>query len=136
MFSGRGAGGAPTASAVVGDIIEVARNASEGARTPSYLGFHADARLRPEERSMTRYYVVLSVADQPGVLAEVAGTFARHRVSIASVRQEGSGDEATLMLITHTASRGSHTATFDELAALSVVKSVDSTIPVVGTAEG
>lgn len=136
MFLGRGAGGAPTASAVVGDIIEVARNASEGARTPSYVGFHDDARLRPEELAMTRFYVVLSVADQPGVLAEVAGTFARHNVSIASVRQEGSGDEATLMLITHSASRGSHLATFGELAALDVVKSVDSTIPVVGTVEG
>lgn len=136
MFLGRGAGGAPTASAVVGDIIEVARNASEGALTPSYVGFHDDARLRPEELAMTRFYVVLSVADQPGVLAEVAGTFARHNVSIASVRQEGSGDEATLMLITHSASRGSHLATFGELAALDVVKSVDSTIPVVGTVEG
>lgn len=136
MFLGRGAGGAPTASAVVGDIVEVARNASEGARTPSYVGFHADARLRPEDQARTRYYVVLSVADQPGVLAEVAGTFARHDVSIASVRQEGSGDEATLMLITHTATEGSHRATFAELAALTVVKSVDSTIPVVGTEEG
>lgn len=135
MFLGRGAGGAPTASAVVGDIVEVARNASEGARTPSYVGFHADARLRPEDQARTRYYVVLSVADQPGVLAEVAGTFARHDVSIASVRQEGSGDEATLMLITHTATEGSHRATFAELAALTVVKSVDSTIPVVGTSE-
>ncbi|HEV3473147.1 MAG TPA: homoserine dehydrogenase, partial [Actinomycetota bacterium] len=98
MFLGRGAGGSPTASAVVGDIVEVARNASEGARTPSYVGFHADARLRPEDRTNSRYYVVLSVADQPGVLAEVAGTFARHDISIASVRQEGTGDEATLML--------------------------------------
>ena len=136
MFLGRGAGGAPTASAVVGDIVEVARNANEGARTPSYVGFHADARLRPVEQMRTRYYVVLSVADQPGVLAEVAGTFARHDISIASVRQEGSGDEATLMLITHTSTEGSHRATFSELAALGVVKSVDSTIPVVGTEEG
>ncbi|MDQ3963408.1 MAG: homoserine dehydrogenase [Actinomycetota bacterium] len=136
MFLGRGAGGSPTASAVVGDIVEVARNASEGARTPTYVGFHADARLRSEDRAMMRYYVVLSVDDQPGVLAEVAGTFARHDVSIASVRQEGSGDEATLMLITHTASRGSHRATFTDLAGLDVVKSVDATIPVVGTAEG
>lgn len=136
MFLGRGAGGAPTASAVVGDVVEIARNAREGAQTPSYIGFHADARLRSEAEMRARYYVVLSVADQPGVLAEVASTFARHGVSIASVRQEGAGDEATLMLVTHIATVGSQRATFADLAALDVVRSVDSTIPVVGTAEG
>lgn len=136
MFLGRGAGGGPTASAVVGDIVEIARNVGEGAKTPGYIGFHADAKLRAAQDIDVRYYVVLSVLDQPGVLAEVAGVFARHGVSIASVRQEGFGNEATLMLITHTASEGQHNDTFSDLAALSVVKSVDSAIRVEGTSEG
>ncbi len=135
MFLGRGAGGGPTATAIVGDIVEIARNVAQGAKTPGYVGFHADARIRDAAEASARYYVVLSVADQPGVLADVAGTFAHHGVSIASVRQEGSGEEATLMLITHTASEGSHRATFADLSALPSVKSIDSTIRVEGTQE-
>ena len=135
MFLGRGAGGGPTATAIVGDIVEIARNVAQGAKTPGYVGFHADARIRDAAEASARYYVVLSVADQPGVLADVAGMFAHHGVSIASVRQEGSGEEATLMLITHTASEGSHRATFADLDALPTVKSIDSTIRVEGTQE-
>lgn len=136
MFLGRGAGGAPTASAVVGDLVEIARNASQGARTPAYIGFHDDAAIRAEEDTAVRYYIVLSVADQPGVLSEVAGVFARHGVSIASVRQEGFGNEATLMLITHISSEGQHRATLAELADHGGVKSIESTIRVEGTQEG
>jgi homoserine dehydrogenase len=134
MFLGRGAGGGPTASAIVGDVVEITRNVAQGAKSPPYVGFHADARLRPPEDVGGRYYVVLSVADQPGVLAEVAGVFARHGVSIASVRQEGFEDEATLM--THVASEGQHRQTFADLGALSVVKNVDSAVRVEGTSEG
>ena len=136
MFLGRGAGGAATASAIVGDLVEIARNVAQGAKSPAYVGFHADARIRPSDEVPARYYVVLSVADQPGVLAEVAGTFARYGVSIASVRQEGSGSEATLVLITHVATEGQHRSTFAELAALAVVDSIASTIRVEGTQEG
>ena len=136
MFLGRGAGGAPTATAIVGDIVEITRNVAEGAKTPAYVGFHNDARLRPTQDVDGRYYVVLSVADEPGVLADVAGVFARHGVSIASVRQEGFEDEATLMLITHVATEGQHRRTFADLAALTTVKSVDSAIRVEGTSEG
>ena len=135
MFSGRGAGGAPTGAAVVGDIVEIARNVAAGARSPAYLGFHGDASMRPEAETLVRYYIVLSVADQPGVLAAVAGEFARNRVSIASVRQEGTGEEATLMLITHAASEGSHRATFAALQGLSEVDAIESTIRVEGTPE-
>jgi len=136
MFLGRGAGGGPTASAIVGDVIEITRNVAEGAKSPAYIGFHDVAKLRPPQDVDGRYYVVLSVADRPGVLAEVAGVFARHGVSIASVRQEGFEDEATLMLITHVATEGQHRRTFADLAGLEAVKSVDSTIRVEGTSEG
>lgn len=136
MFLGRGAGGSPTAAAVVGDVVEIARNSSMGARSPAYVGFHDGAALRSVEETAVRYYIVLSVADQPGVLSEVAGIFARHGVSIASVRQEGFGDEATLMLITHIGTEGQHRATFEDLRTNAGVKKVESTIRVEGTQEG
>ncbi len=134
MFLGRGAGGAPTASAVVGDIVEAARAARTGA---SGSGFPRDrARMRPSGRSPARYYVVLSVDDQPGVLSAVAGVFANHGVSISSVRQEGFGDEATLVLITHSAPEEAHAATFEDLARLDGVESMTSRMRVLGTTEG
>lgn len=136
MFFGRGAGGPPTASAVVGDIIEVARHITGGGRTLAWTWFQRRARIRPEDAAPIRYYVLLSVADQPGVLAAIASVFARHDVSIASVRQEGFGDQATLAIITHIGPQGAHAATFEDLRHLDVVKSVDSTMRVVGTSEG
>jgi homoserine dehydrogenase len=134
MFFGRGAGGGPTGSAVVGDIIEVTRNLMNGGRA---VGCMCDgpATLRPPGEIPVRYYIVLSVADRPGVLSEVAGVFADHDVSIASVRQEGTADAAMLVAITHTATEGQHQATFTELADLEAVKSVDSTLRVEGTGE-
>nr|MDQ3957090.1 homoserine dehydrogenase [Actinomycetota bacterium] len=135
MLLGRGAGGNPTASAVVGDIVEAARAVVTGAPSSPKTYFKDDARIRPPDRAAVRYYAVLSVLDQPGVLASVAGVFARHEVSIASVRQEGSGDRATLALVTHTSTEGRHRATFADLAGLDAVRSIDSTMRVEGTSE-
>jgi homoserine dehydrogenase len=135
MLLGRGAGGAATASAVVGDVVEIARNLVRGAPGSPTTAFVRDAVVRPPEEARVRYYLVLSVLDQSGVLAEVAGVFARHDVSIASVRQEGSGDEATLVLITHTSTEGRHQATFAGLAGLDAVKEIRSTIHVEGAPE-
>jgi len=134
MFLGRGAGGGPTGSAVVGDVIEIARNIMTGGRSPGCTCYE-DSKIRPQDQTHVRYYIVLSVLDQSGVLANVAGAFARHDVSIASVRQEGTGDEATLVLITHTATEGQHQATFAELGSLDVVKDIRSTMRVEGAAE-
>ena len=135
MLLGRGAGGAATASAVVGDVVEIARKLAQGAPGAPTDAFRSDAVVRPPAQARVRYYLVLSVLDQSGVLAQVAGVFARHDVSIASVRQEGSGDEATLVLITHTSTEGQHQATFRDLAGLDVVKDVRSTIRVEGAPE-
>lgn len=134
MFLGRGAGGAPTASAVVGDVVEAARNAASGIGDFAYP--KRPAALRPPERSLVRYYLVLSVRDEPGVLAGIAGVFGRHGVSIASLRQEGSGDEATLVLITHAAPEKQHGEVFERLSDLESVKEVRSHMRVLGTAEG
>ena len=135
MFLGRGAGGAPTASAVASDVVEIARNIVSGGRSPSSAGYARRARMRPSAETDVRYYMVLSVLDQPGVLAAVAGAFAQHDISISSVRQEGTGDRATLMLITHLASQGRHEATFADLESLEVVKEIASKMRVEGTSE-
>ncbi|MGH2819565.1 MAG: homoserine dehydrogenase [Actinomycetota bacterium] len=136
MFFGRGAGGPPTGSAVVGDLIEIARNMRSGGRAVGCTCYRDRAVIRPEDDTHVRYYLVLSVLDQPGVLSSVAGVFAKHAVSIASVRQEGFGDEATLALITHTGTEGQHRATFGDLQHLEAVKNIESTMRVVGTPEG
>lgn len=135
MFFGRGAGGGPTSSAVVGDIVEIARNIVTGGRSPGCTCYHDNARILPWDDVPVRYYVVLKVDDRPGVLSAVAGVFARHDVSIASVRQEGSGDEATLVMITHTATEGAHQATFAELRDIAEVEGIESTIRVEGAPE-
>ena len=99
MFYGRGAGGAPTASAVLGDLVAVCRNRLTGARGAGDSSY-AQLRIRPMGETVTRYHVSLDVADKAGVLASVAQAFAVHDVSIQTVRQEGHGDDATLVLVT------------------------------------
>src|SRR5439155_2492629 len=85
MFYGRGAGGAPTASAVLGDLVAVARNRVNGSRGAGESSY-AELPIQPMGEVSTRYHVALDVADQPGVLAGVAGAFAEHNVSIQTVR--------------------------------------------------
>jgi homoserine dehydrogenase len=131
MFYGRGAGGAPTASAVLGDLVAVARNRVSGARGVGESAY-AELRLAPMGETVTRYHVSLEVADKAGVLAHVAEAFARQGVSIRTVRQEGHGDEATLVLVTHTATDAALSATVEELRSLDAVRAVASVMRVEG----
>jgi homoserine dehydrogenase len=131
MFYGRGAGGAPSASAVVGDIVAVARNRLAGVRAATESTY-ADLRIRPMGEVVTRYHISLDVADRPGVLAAVAGVFARHDVSIQTVRQEGRGDDATLVIVTHTATDASLASTVADLRESTVVREVTSVMRVEG----
>jgi homoserine dehydrogenase len=133
MFYGRGAGGAPTASAVLGDLVAVARNRLSGARGAGESAY-ADLRIRPMGEIPTRYHISLDVADRPGVLAAVAQAFAAHEVSISTVRQEGRGDAATLVLVTHTAPDAALSGTVDDLRGLPVVRRVTSVMRVEGEA--
>jgi homoserine dehydrogenase len=133
MFYGQGAGGAPTASAVLGDLVAVARNRLAGALGVGESSY-ADLRIRAMGETLTRYHVSLQVADQPGVLAAVAQAFAAHEVSIQTVRQEGHGDDASLVLVTHTAADAALSATVAELRDLSVVRGVSSVMRVEGMA--
>jgi homoserine dehydrogenase len=131
MFYGRGAGGAPTASAVLGDLVSVARNRLAGVRTRSESAY-ADLPIRPMGEVLTRYHIALDVADRAGVLATIAGVFARHDVSIATVRQSGHGDDATLVVVTHRAPDAALRATVEELRGLDIVRSIASVLRVEG----
>src|SRR4051812_2505927 len=133
MFYGRGAGGPPTASAVLGDLVAVARNRLTGARGIGESSY-ADLRVRPMGETLTRYHVSLDVADKAGVLASVAQAFAAQDVSIQTVRQEGHGDDATLVLVTHTAPDAALGDTVEELRRLDIVRAVASVMRVEGGA--
>jgi homoserine dehydrogenase len=132
MFYGRGAGGAPTASAVLGDLVAVARNLLSGARGAGESAY-ADLRVKPMGEVRTRYHISLDVADKAGVLAAVANTFNAHDVSIRTVRQEGHGDDASLVVVTHVARDAALQAVVDELRGLDVVRAVASVMRVEGT---
>jgi homoserine dehydrogenase len=131
MFYGRGAGGAPTASAVLGDLVAVARGIALG-RPGTAEVRHATLRVLPMADTITRYHVSLDVADRPGVLATVAHAFAARDVSIRTVRQEGHGGDATLVLVTHAARDGDLAATIEDLRGLDAVRSVLSVMRVEG----
>jgi homoserine dehydrogenase len=129
MFYGRGAGSQPTGSAVVGDIIHVARHLLQESRGPRESG-HRPKRIRPIEELRTQYYVLLDVADRSGVLARVAEVFASHDVSIGQVWQEGHGDTAQLVLITHRARESGLQATVADLRLTDGVRSVANVLRV------
>lgn len=133
MFYGRGAGGQPTASAVLGDVIAAARNRVAGGLGPGE-SIYADLPVLPLDRAMTRYYVNLDVADRPGVLATIAQAFADNGVSISVVRQDGHGDDAGLVLRTHRATDGALARTIETLSGMDAVKQVVGVMRVEGEA--
>ncbi len=131
MFYGQGAGGAPTASAVLGDLVAVARNLVVGGRGPRESAY-ADLPVRPIAQAATRYHISLDVADRAGVLAAVAAVFAEHEVSIAAVRQEGRANDASLVIMTHSAPDAALRSTVDKIAGLPFVHEVVSVMRVEG----
>ncbi len=133
MFYGRGAGGAPTASAVLGDLVAVARNRVSGSRGAGESAY-ADLPIQPMGEATTRYHVALDVSDQPGVLAGVASAFAAEGVSIKTVRQEGRGDAATLVLVTHAATDAALARTVEKLEGMALVGRAASVMRVEGVA--
>jgi homoserine dehydrogenase len=129
MFYGKGAGALPTASAVVGDVIDAVRDLLAGTR-PVVRGDMPRAELRPIDELRTQYCVRLEVDDQPGVLAEVARVFGAHDVSIAQVWQQGVDDAAELVLVTHRAQEVDLRATVAELGRTGPVRRVAGVIRV------
>jgi homoserine dehydrogenase len=131
MFYGPGAGGAPTASAVLGDLVAVCRNKVNGGRAPA-VTLYADLRVGSMGEARTRYHISLDVDDKAGVLAQVALVFADHEVSIQTVRQSGRGDDARLVVSTHVATDAALAATVESLRALDTVRDVTSVMRVEG----
>ncbi len=131
MFYGPGAGGSPTASAVLGDLVAVCRNRLSGATGPGESAYAA-LPVSPMGDVVTRYHISLDVADKPGVLAQVATVFAEHGVSIDTVRQSGKDGEASLVVVTHRASDAALTGTVEALRKLDTVRGVASIMRVEG----
>jgi len=134
MFYGAGAGGVPTASAVLGDVVAVARNLMAGTHGPD-ASTYARLPVLPMGEARTRYHVALDVADKPGVLAAVAETYARHDVSIKAVRQEGRGEDAQLVIVTHAAPDAALSRCVTELETMDSVRAVASVMRVEGEGE-
>jgi homoserine dehydrogenase len=130
MLYGRGAGGMPTASAVLGDLVDAAHNLRT--RSSGRSGTLRVGRFRPIDELSSQYYLNLDVVDRPGVLSAVAHVFGEHGVSIRSMEQEGLGDEARLVFITHRALERDVQATLHGLRHLDAVKRIGSLLRVVG----
>jgi homoserine dehydrogenase len=133
MLYGQGAGGLPTASAVVGDLIDAVRNRSAGTTAPT--PDRRPARLLPESELRTQCYISLDVTDRPGVLAAVTKVFGDHDVSIRSMEQEGFAGEARLLFVTHLAREGDIRDTLAELSDLDTVERIGGVMRIVGDTE-
>jgi homoserine dehydrogenase len=133
MLYGQGAGGLPTASAVVGDVIDAVRNLSAGTTAPT--PDRRPARLLPEPELRSECYISLDVIDRPGVLAAVTKVFGDHDVSIRSMEQEGYAGEARLLFLTHVAREGDVRDTLAELAELDTVERIGGVLRIVGDTE-
>ena len=131
MFYGKGAGGEPTASAILGDLVAVARHKVTGGIGPKESDY-ADLKIAQIGETKTRYLIRLNVADKPGVLESVAHVFASHQVSIQTVRQTGAGDKAELIVMTHSSNESSLSATVKDLKNLPAVTDVASVLRVEG----
>ncbi|MDV3124691.1 homoserine dehydrogenase [Mycobacterium sp. 21AC1] len=138
MFYGQGAGGAPTSSAVMGDVVMAARNRVQGGRGPRESKY-AKLPIAPIGFIPTRYYVNMNVSDKPGVLSAVAAEFGKREVSIAEVRQEGMVDDegqpcgARIVVVTHQATDAALSETVEALADLDVVQTINSVLRMEGT---
>jgi homoserine dehydrogenase len=132
LFMGPGAGGDPTATAVLGDVIDAARELLAGTQVVPRIQF-GEGRVADFTEVGSQWYLRLEVFDAPGVLARIAGVFGDHGVSIRSVWQEGRGGAATLLLVTHEALESNHRAAVAAIRELDVVKQVAATIRVVGS---
>lgn len=131
MFYGPGAGGGPTASAVLGDLVGVARNRVNNVFGPGETS-HADLAILERGRSRTRYHISIDVDDRPGVLSAVAAVFADFGVSIRTVRQEGHGSDAQLVIVSHEGEEAALAATVEALHTLDAVRDVSSVLRVEG----
>ena len=130
MFYGRGAGGFPTASAVLGDVIDAAVNLKKG--THGTIGSFARVSVLPIDETSSQYLIGLDVEDKPGVLHTITGVFAQHGVSIRAAEQEGTGEGARLVFVTHSAREADVQACVSEFRKSAAVKRASGLIRVIG----
>jgi len=130
MFYGRGAGGDPTASSVLGDVIDAAVNLRKG--THATLGTFSKATFTSPGEVVSEFMLTLEVADKPGVLHAVTGVFARNKVSIRAAEQDGIGSDARLVFVTHDARTSDVQKCLDEFQRLDVVSKVGGVIRIIG----
>ncbi len=129
VFSGPGAGAAPTASAVIGDVLSACHQLSSNQSNWYPLRSQKNDNKNFDDVSSS-WFIRLSVTDEPGVLASIAGTFSQNNVSIESVIQEGRGDQAELVLVTHEAPEKDMQNSIKQISSLDSVTSVTSTLRV------
>ena len=130
MFYGRGAGGFPTASAVLGDVIDAAVNLQK--KTFGMLGSFKRVPVMPIDETSSQYLIGLDVEDKPGVLHAITGVFASHGVSIRAAEQEGMGEDARLVFITHRAREADVQACVSEFRKSPAVRRASGLIRVIG----
>lgn len=134
MLYGRGAGGGPTASAVLGDLIDAVKNLASGGKGAT-IGELVDRPIKPIDDAESSFYVLVEAADEPGVLAAIAGEFGRRGVSIKSMEQRGIGNDARLIFITHRAREADLRNTLESVANVGAVHRIGSVMRVVGEEE-
>ena len=132
MFYGQGAGSLPTATAILGDVINAARNIGKPP-VPRRSYWLTPGEIQPVDEVKTRFYMVLKVADRPGVLAQISGVFGENMVSLESVVQKGIGDRAQIVLITHEVKESNFRAAREGLERLESVLEIPSVIRVAGS---
>ena len=133
MLYGRGAGSLPTGSAVVGDIMDIARQIQEGGRTGKPVPL-SPVQLQPMESITSLYYFRFMALDQPGVLAQISGILGKHRISIAQMIQRGrkEGGSVPLVIMTHTALERDIQRALVEIKALACITEEPALIRVEG----
>ena len=129
MFYGQGAGSLPTATAILGDVVNIVRNLGRPPALRRSYWSHT-AEVKPMEEVITRFYMVLRVVDRPGVLAKIASVFGENDVSLESVVQKGIGDSAQIVLITHEVRERNFRSARQGLERLEVVMEIPSVIRV------
>lgn len=134
MLYGRGAGGGPTASAVLGDLIDAVKNLASGGKGAT-IGELVDRPIKSIDDAESSFYVLVEAADEPGVLAAIAGEFGRRGVSIKSMEQRGIGNDARLIFITHRAREADLRNTLESVANVGAVHRIGSVMRVVGEEE-
>ncbi|MBM3671114.1 MAG: homoserine dehydrogenase [Actinobacteria bacterium] len=131
MLYGRGAGGGPTASALSGDLIDAVKNRVSGAKGAT-IGELVERPIRAIDDSESQFYLLMEVADRPGVLGAIANEFGEHSVSIKSMEQRGMGEDARLVFVTHRARESALRATLEALRGVETVHRVGSVLRVLG----